>query len=48
MKEGGVIEGEIEGGKVKYCINKEKWKVGKRMFGDLVEEGICKKERCWE
>lgn len=30
LKEAGLIQGEIETPKVKYCINKENWETAKR------------------
>ena len=32
LKEAGLIQGEIEPPKVKYCINKENWALAKSMF----------------
>lgn len=36
LKEAGLIKGETEGPKVKYCINKENWGVAKYLFRDLL------------
>lgn len=30
LKEAGLIQGEIEAPKVRYCINKENWKLAKK------------------
>ena len=38
LKEAGLIKGEIEGPKIKYCINKENWGVAKYLFKDLLGE----------
>lgn len=46
LKEAGLIQGEIETPKVKYCINKENWETAKKMFADLLGQSICKKEGC--
>ena len=32
LKEAGLIQGEIEAPKVKYCINKENWKKAAAVF----------------
>jgi ArsR family transcriptional regulator, arsenate/arsenite/antimonite-responsive transcriptional repressor len=46
LKEAGLIQGEIETPKVKYCINKENWETAKKMFADFLGQSICKKEGC--
>ena len=35
LKEAGLIQGEIEGPKVKYCIQPENWKIAKSLFAEL-------------
>ena len=35
LKDAGLIQGEIEAPKVKYCINKENWKLARCIFGDF-------------
>ncbi|MFA6812812.1 MAG: winged helix-turn-helix domain-containing protein [Bacteroidaceae bacterium] len=37
LKEAGLIQGEIEAPKVRYCINKENWEIAKKMFCDFLE-----------
>ena len=32
LKSAGLIQGEIEGPKIKYCINKENWKEAQQLF----------------
>ena len=32
LKEAGLIQGEIEAPKVKYCINRTNWEEAKRLF----------------
>lgn len=32
LKDAGLIQGEIEGPKIKYCINKENWKEAQDLF----------------
>lgn len=44
LKDAGLIQGEIETPKVKYCINKENWKTAKKMFADFLGQPICKKK----
>lgn len=33
LKDAGLIQGEIEPPKVRYCINKENWALAKKLFG---------------
>jgi len=35
LKSAGLIQGEIEAPKIKYCINKENWELAKLQFKDL-------------
>lgn len=46
LKEAGLIQGEIETPKVKYCINKENWQLAQQLFKELFSECIEKKESC--
>lgn len=46
LKDAGLIQGEIETPKVKYCINKENWKLARQLFGDFLGQCVCKKENC--
>ena len=46
LKDAGLIQGEIEMPKVKYCINKENWQLAKEMFGEFFGQCLCKKETC--
>ena len=46
LKDAGLIQGEIEIPKVKYCINKENWLLAKELFGEFLGQCICKKEDC--
>lgn len=49
LKDAGLIQGEIEPPRVKYCINRANWKMAQYLmsefFGQLFPE---KKERCCE
>ena len=39
LKEAGLIQGEIETPKVKYCINRENWKIASMQKGELLRIG---------
>ena len=36
LKNAGLIQGEIEGTKIKYCLNQENWELAKRVFKELI------------
>ncbi|PTN08587.1 helix-turn-helix transcriptional regulator [Mangrovibacterium marinum] len=36
LKDAGLIQGEIEGPKVKYCINRENWKQAQELFSAIL------------
>lgn len=38
LKDAGLIQGEIEAPKVKYCINRQNWETTKILFKDLLEK----------
>lgn len=48
LKEAGLIQGEIEAPKVKYCINRENWKTAARLlsnfFAQLGDNETCCKD----
>ena len=46
LKEAGLIQGEIEAPKVKYCINEENWALAQKMFAGFFGQQVCKKESC--
>ena len=46
LKEAGLIQGEIEAPKVKYCINRQNWKVAKTLFAEFFCDCSCKKDGC--
>lgn len=46
LKDAGLIQGEIEPPKVRYCINKEGWTEAQRLFGDLLQIGSLKTVCC--
>ncbi|MEG1838842.1 MAG: metalloregulator ArsR/SmtB family transcription factor [Bacteroidaceae bacterium] len=46
LKDAGLIQGEIEPPKVRYCVNKENWTLAKNLFGTFFTYCINKKECC--
>ena len=48
LKDAGLIQGEIETPKVKYCINRENWKVASMLFSDFFGQCMYKKGNCCE
>lgn len=46
LKDAGLIQGEIETPKVKYCINRENWKDASMLFAGFFGQSVCKKENC--
>ena len=45
LKEAGLIQGEVETPKVRYCINRENWAVARRLFADLFATCAPKNDR---
>ena len=37
LKDAGLIQGEIEAPKIKYCLNKENWKLAQDLFNKLMQ-----------
>jgi len=35
LKNAGLIQGEIEGTKIKYCLNEDNWQIAKKVFKEL-------------
>jgi len=35
LKEAGLIQGEIEGPRIRYCLNRQSWEEAKKLFSDL-------------
>jgi len=35
LKDAGLIQGEIEAPKVKYCLHRENWKIAQELFKDF-------------
>ena len=48
LKEVGLIQGEIETPKVKYCINREKWELARNLFAGFFGECKCKNISCFD
>jgi ArsR family transcriptional regulator len=46
LKEAGLIQGEIEPPKVKYCINRDNWQLAKELFGELFALNVAKSGQC--
>ncbi|PLX03781.1 MAG: transcriptional regulator [Marinilabiliales bacterium] len=37
LKEAGLIQGEIEAPRIKYCLNKKNWQEARELFKDIME-----------
>ena len=48
LKDAGLIQGEVETPKVKYCINRENWKLAKELFVEFFDYCTGKKGSCCE
>ena len=46
LKDAGLIQGEIETPKVKYCINRENWAIAQHYFESFFEDCLPKKNCC--
>ncbi|MCH5326656.1 MAG: helix-turn-helix transcriptional regulator [Duncaniella sp.] len=46
LKEAGLITGEVEIPKVKYCINRPAWEEAKRLFGSFFSQCLCCDDDC--
>ncbi len=38
LKSAGLIQGEVEGPKIRYCVNIENWEKVKVLFNELIKE----------
>ncbi len=45
LKEAGLIQGEIETPKVRYCINKENWEYAKQLFDEFFNMELQKSSK---
>lgn len=48
LKDAGLIQGEIEPPKVRYCINKENWDLAKQLLGNFFSNCSTDKKICCE
>ena len=46
LKDAGLIQGEIEAPKVRYCINKENWATAQNLFAKFFDRKDIKKICC--
>ena len=46
LKESGLIQGEVEVPKVRYCINRDNWQLANELFGRFFAQCLCEKEGC--
>lgn len=46
LKDAGLIQGEIETPKVKYCINRENWLLAGMLFKEFFDRQLAKKSDC--
>lgn len=46
LKDAGLIQGEVEAPKVKYCINNENWNLAKALFIEFFGQCVCKAGGC--
>lgn len=46
LKDAGLIQGEIETPKVKYCINRKNWEEARLLFAGFFNDGKGKKSCC--
>ncbi len=37
LKDAGLIQGEIEAPRIKYCVNRENWEEAKQLFGGFLQ-----------
>ena len=48
LKDAGLIQGEIETPKVKYCINRENWEIARQLLAEFFADYVSKKRSCCE
>ena len=46
LREAGLIQGEIEPPKVRYCINRENWALARRMMNGFFSDCTMKTDCC--
>lgn len=48
LKNAGLIQGNIEGVSMSYCINPEKWKIVQELFNGMFDKlGNCESGNCY-
>ena len=48
LKEAGLIQGEIETPKVRYCINRDNWELARNLFATFLNNCNSKDTSCCE
>ena len=48
LKEAGLIQGEVEAPKVRYCIHRENWQMARSLCGEFFGQCACKSQGCCE
>lgn len=46
LKDAGLIQGEIEAPKVRYCINRENWEFARLLFVEFLNDCTCTGTPC--
>lgn len=46
LKEAGLIQGEVETPKVRYCINRQNWERARQLFGEFFEQCVASSGKC--
>ena len=46
LKDAGLIQGEVETPKVRYCINRDNWQLARGLFSDFYGQCVCKSGDC--
>lgn len=46
LKDAGLIQGEIEAPKVRYCINRENWEFARLLFVEFLNDCTCTGTSC--
>lgn len=46
LKDSGLIQGEVEAPKVKYCINRDNWLLARELFNGFLAQCACNNKGC--
>ncbi len=46
LKEAGLIQGRVEAPKVRYCINKDNWRLARELLKAFFDQCVCKSGEC--